>query len=185
MLCLFSAIRVFWLSEKLKISFFNGSLLDTLLVAAEGVASEKMPDEFMLDLSALAGQEVIIEVVDAFQGGWGWLAIDEIMITNATLVETDVASEPSATPTTFALMQNYPNPFNPNTNIQFQILKHGHVTISVYNSLGEQVATLVDGNMNSGTHHVTFDAADFSSGIYYYRIQADGYSQVKKMLLLK
>ena len=98
---------------------------------------------------------------------------------------TNVESKPGARPSTYGLMQNYPNPFNPNTNIQFQIPKNGHVTISVYNSLGQQVATLVDENLKCGVHHVTFDAAQFSSGIYFYRIQADDFSQVKKMILLK
>ncbi|MBN1996247.1 T9SS type A sorting domain-containing protein [candidate division KSB1 bacterium] len=167
------------------LSAADGSMLDTLLIAAEGIGAEKIPDEFTLDLSALSGAEVIIEVVDAFQGGWGWLAIDMIEITNATLVETDVAGKPGATLTTFALEQNYPNPFNPVTNIQFQIPKDGHVTISVYNSLGEQVATLVDGNMKSGMHRITFDAAQFSSGIYFYSIITDGFSQTKKMMIVK
>ena len=86
---------------------------------------------------------------------------------------------------TYKLMQNYPNPFNPNTNIRFQIPKDGHVTISVYNSLGQQVATLVDRNLKSGVHRVTFDAAKYSSGIYLYKIQAADFMQVKKMILLK
>jgi hypothetical protein len=141
--------------------------------------------ENKLDLSQYAGQTVIIEVVDAIDWDWGWIAVDEIQITNATLAPVDLASKPNASPMTYALMQNYPNPFNPNTNIQFQIPKAGHVTISVCNSLGQQVATLVDENLNSGIHNVAFEAAAFPSGIYYYRIQAEGFSQAKKMLLLK
>jgi|GEM_PF-4515425 len=163
----------------------DGSLLASLLVAVEGIGPNQIPDSCTLDLSPLAGQEVIIEVVDAFEGGWGWLAIDEIQITNARVVETNVASKPSAVPTTFALMQNYPNPFNLNTNIQFQIPKDGHVTLSVFNPLGQPVATLMDQFMKRGTHQVTFNATNFTSGIYFYRLQIDGYSQVKKMMLLK
>ncbi|MBN1482896.1 T9SS type A sorting domain-containing protein [candidate division KSB1 bacterium] len=163
----------------------RSTLLDTLDVKAEGVGDEQMPDEFTLDLSALAGQTVIIEVVDAFHGGWGWYAIDEIQITNATLAETGVASEPTTAPSTIALMQNYPNPFNPSTNIQFQTLKDGHVKVSVFNTLGQPVATLMDQKLTSGMHQVTFDAANFSTGIYYYRIEVDGYSEMKKMMLLK
>jgi hypothetical protein len=100
-------------------------------------------------------------------------------------IATDVEEERGTMPLTYDLKQNYPNPFNPTTNIQFQIPKDGHVTISVYNSLGQRVATLVDRNLKSGRHHVTFDAAKYSSGIYFYRIKAEGFSQVKKMMLIK
>ena len=105
---------------------------------------------------------------------------------NVTLPDrTNVANEPRAAPITFTLMQNYPNPFNPNTNIQFQIPKDGHVTLSVFNLLGEQVATLIDKDLKSGMHHVTFDATDFPSGMYFYDMKTDGFSQVKKMMVLK
>jgi len=157
----------------------DGSLLDTLLVAAEGIGSENIPDSFMLDLSDLAGEEVIIEVVDAFQGGWGWLVIDEIRITNA-----EVAGVDSKQPI-YALMQNYPNPFSLSTSIEFQIPQEGHVTLSVFNTLGQPVATLIDQLMRRGTHQVTFDASKFPSGIYLYCLKAGGYSQVRKMTLLK
>ena len=86
---------------------------------------------------------------------------------------------------TYELMQNYPNPFNPTTNIRFQIPKAGLVTISVYNSYGQKVATLVNENLNSGVHHVTFNAAELPSGIYFYKIQAAEFIQMKKMLLVK
>jgi hypothetical protein len=137
-----------------------------------------------LDLSAYTGQTVFIDVVDAFEGGWGWLAFDEIKITNATLV-TSVEENSSTVPAQYELAQNYPNPFNPSTNIQFQIPRDGYVTISVYNSIGQQVATLVDADLKSGVHYATFDAAEFPSGVYYYRIQAGDFTQAKKMLLLK
>lgn len=172
------------------VSAVDGLLLASVMIAAEGVDSthadsSKMPDRFWLDLWDYAGEEVVVEVVDAFQGGWGWYAIDEIQVRNATLIDTDVSSEPNAAPTTFGLMQNYPNPFNPNTNIQFQIPKDGHVTLSVFNTLGQPVATLMDQFMKSGTHQVTFDATHFPSGIYCCRLQAENFTQMKKMMLLK
>lgn len=82
-------------------------------------------------------------------------------------------------------MQNYPNPFNPTTTIQFQTPQAGHVKITVYNTLGQLVTTLVDGNMKAGIHKVTFDAADYATGVYFYRLKVNDFSKVKKMLLLK
>jgi hypothetical protein len=166
------------------LSAAGDELLASLLIAAEGVDSTKTPDMFTLDLSEFAGLDVVIEVVDAFQGGWGWLCIDEIQITNATDPNSSVETK-STLAEKFHLAQNYPNPFNPGTNIEFQILRQGHVTLSVFNTIGQPVATLVDQELSRGTHQVTFDAADLPAGIYYYRIQANGFSHMKKMMLLK
>ncbi len=159
-------------------------ILANLLIAAEGVDSTKTPKSFTLDLAEFAGLEVVIEVVDAFEGGWGWLCIDEIQITNATNVNSSVETRPHLA-TNFVLAQNYPNPFNPGTTIEFRILKETHVTLSVFNTLGQPVATLVDQEKTTGTHHVTFDAADLPAGIYHYRLEANSHSDIKKMMLLK
>ncbi len=88
-------------------------------------------------------------------------------------------------PTTFALAQNYPNPFNPSTNIQFSIPKSSNVKITVFNILGEEIATLVNSFMNAGNYKVTFNASNLPSGMYLYRIQSENFTQVKKMLLTK
>ena len=100
-------------------------------------------------------------------------------------ITTGMEKDQGNVPITYSLGQNYPNPFNPSTTIQFQTPKPGLVTISIYNTLGQRVTTLVNENMKSGMHHVTFDAAKFASGIYFYRMKAEGFSQVKKMMLLK
>jgi len=109
--------------------------------------------------------------------------------TNPTVIKatgvSSVEDKAYVTTLTYALNQNYPNPFNPTTNIQFQIPRDGYVTLTVYNSVGQQVATLVDSNMKSGMHQVTFDAAKFSSGIYFYKIKAGDFMQMNKMLLMK
>jgi len=100
-------------------------------------------------------------------------------------IVTGIENGPGAVPLTYALGQNYPNPFNPSTTIKFQTPKAGLVTITVYNTLGQRVTTLVNKNMKSGVHQLTFNAARFSSGIYFYRMKAEGFTQVKKMMLLK
>jgi plastocyanin len=85
----------------------------------------------------------------------------------------------------FELSQNYPNPFNPSTTIKFAIPEATTVTLKVFNALGEEVALLVDGFMESGIHQVNFEAIGLNSGMYFYRIQAGDFTQVKKMTILK
>ena len=91
----------------------------------------------------------------------------------------------SGTPTTVALYQNYPNPFNPVTTISYQITEPGHVTVSVFNALGEQIAQLVDEHKTTGTHQVTMNAEALPSGTYVYQISAGGQTIQKKMTVLK
>ena len=122
-------------------------------------------------------------MVDAFEGGWGWLAIDMISITNAEL--TDIANEPDNTPMAYDLMQNYPNPFNPSTNISFVLAKNTHTLIKIYNILGQEVAILVDENLNAGPHTIQFNGANLESGAYFYSIVAGDYQASKKMMLIK
>jgi hypothetical protein len=86
---------------------------------------------------------------------------------------------------TYQLFQNYPNPFNPSTSIRYQLSKAAYVGLHVYNLLGQKVATLVSENQQPGQHQVQWNASGFASGIYFYRIQAGRFHQVKKMVLLQ
>ena len=88
-------------------------------------------------------------------------------------------------PSKFELSQNYPNPFNPNTVITYSLPKEGHVTLKIYNALGQQISTLVNGFVEAGNHNIKFNASGFSSGIYYYRLEADGFTAMKKMILIR
>ena len=91
----------------------------------------------------------------------------------------------SLTANNFDLKQNYPNPFNPTTTISFSLPKDGDVILCVYNSLGKQVAKLVNGTMSQGTYEYNWVAKNISSGTYFYRLQYDGKSIIKKMVLQK
>ncbi len=88
-------------------------------------------------------------------------------------------------PQGYSLAQNYPNPFNPTTAIQFTIPKATRVTLRVYNILGQEVATLVNGTLTAGVHSVDFDASRLASGVYLYNITAGDFSSTRKMVLLK
>ena len=85
----------------------------------------------------------------------------------------------------FRLLQNYPNPFNPTTNIKFSIPERSKVTLKVFNVLGQVVETLVNGEFNTGSYEVPFNAIGLSSGIYFYQITAGKFTETKKMMLLK
>ncbi|MCL4511930.1 MAG: YCF48-related protein [Bacteroidetes bacterium] len=90
-----------------------------------------------------------------------------------------------ALPMTTKLEQNYPNPFNPTTTIGYQLPLNNFVTLKIYDILGREIATLVNGRETAGMHTVTFDASKLPSGVYFYRLEAGAYHDTKKVLLLK
>jgi len=85
----------------------------------------------------------------------------------------------------FTLSQNYPNPFNPATMIRYGIPYRSRVRLAVFNTLGQQVAVLQDGEQDAGRHEVKFDGSALASGVYFYRLQAGSFTQAKKLLLLR
>ena len=88
-------------------------------------------------------------------------------------------------PSKFELSQNYPNPFNPTTDIKYSITKSGFISLKVFNILGQEVATLYQGFQKAGSYDFSFDASKLASGVYLYRLQSDGLSITKKMILMK
>lgn len=89
------------------------------------------------------------------------------------------------TPEKFSLSQNYPNPFNPNTQINYTIASDGQVTLKVFDILGKEVATLVNEKQNLGSYSLNFDGSNLSSGVYFYKLFSEGYSDIKQMILIK
>ncbi|MGA7721729.1 MAG: T9SS type A sorting domain-containing protein [Ignavibacteriaceae bacterium] len=102
-----------------------------------------------------------------------------------SLVLTAVSSKGSNLPNSYSLSQNYPNPFNPSTVINYSIQKASNVTLTVYNVLGQKVASLVNGFKQAGSYSVSFDATKLASGVYFYRIEAGNFVSVKKMMFMK
>ena len=98
---------------------------------------------------------------------------------------TGVSESPNNLPVQFSLEQNYPNPFNPSTKISFTLTKANHITLNLYNVLGQKIRTLEDGNFTAGKHSIDFNAENLSSGTYFYELKVEGHHLVKKMNLVK
>ena len=98
---------------------------------------------------------------------------------------TAVEENTEITPSMTVLMQNYPNPFNPVTSIKFLLADAGHVSLTVYNAAGMKLATLLNEHKKAGEHTISFDAFGLSSGVYFYRLQAPGNIQTRKMVLIR
>ena len=119
---------------------------------------------------------------DLYAGSWGhgvWRRpLAEVTTAIGKTQENGLLKE-------FALEQNYPNPFNPGTTINYQLSTQSHVTLKVFDVLGREVATLINGVQESGYKSVDFNANNLSSGIYFYRLSAGSFTETKKLLLLK
>jgi hypothetical protein len=124
------------------------------------------PDAFTLQPIVWKATNLDFEAVPTYNNG---VSVDR---------DADLASE-------YVLSQNYPNPFNPSTTISFNLPQSGNVTLTVYNVLGQQVATLVNGALSAGTHSVPFDASRLASGVYVYELRAGSFVQQKRMMLVK
>ncbi len=89
------------------------------------------------------------------------------------------------TPLSFKLYQNYPNPFNPTTNIKYQIVKSSHVKLGIFDILGRKVSVLVNQRQNAGNYTVSFNGENLPSGIYFFRLETENYTETRKMVLMK
>jgi hypothetical protein len=100
---------------------------------------------------------------------------------------TDVAEsgEVGGRPTSFALMQNYPNPFNPTTTIAYDLAQATNVTLTIYTITGQKVGVLVDARQEAGHHTVHVDGSSLATGVYLYRLKAEGLAQTRRMVLLR
>lgn len=142
-------------------------------------------------------QQMWLKLNGSDSGGQSDYDIMQVNITSCTsepcpkpkaAPENDI--DPVALPEIFSINQNYPNPFNPSTQLTYDLPEAADVTLKVYNIMGQDVATLVNTNMNAGSHEATFDAGSLSSGIYIARIRAVGtsgevFTKELKMQLIK
>ena len=124
--------------------------------------------------------DITEEIVQEWNGS-KWINIDKYtysyIVTEIENVEESVLS--------YGISNNFPNPFNPSTRIKYFIPTQSFVTIKVFDALGNEIATLVNEEKQTGSYNVEFDASGFTSGIYFYRIQAGNFAETKNMILLK
>ena len=115
----------------------------------------------------------------------GWSVTSNGAIAGYYELISGVSNSQNQVPSDYVLSQNYPNPFNPSTKISFSLPQANNVKLVVYDLLGREVSTLVNGYMNAGVHTVDFNASSLASGIYLYRIEAGSFTAAKKMMLIK
>jgi len=115
----------------------------------------------------------------------GKIYFDNLKLVKKSSEGSEVRDVDHHTAVSFKLLQNYPNPFNPTTTIPFDLPERGHVSLKVYNTLGREVATLVNKSMEPGNCEFIFDGSNFASGYYIYRLKFKGQAIKKTMMLLK
>lgn len=153
--------------------------LDPALAAAPRNVDGSLPEMEFMHLAA--GSDLIDAGVDLglpFKGSAPDLGAFESDF-GTSVVENDFV------PAGFELKQNYPNPFNPVTKIEFQLSRSGRVKLAVYNANGQLTATLLNKNLERGSHVIAYDAGNLSSGVYFYRVETPNFMETKKMLLMR
>jgi hypothetical protein len=133
-------------------------------------------------------------VVPVFERSSTWIGMDAshpsyitlpLLETTPGTVTAASGTGQSVVPAEVRLEQNFPNPFNPTTQITYSLNEPAHVSLKIYNILGQEVMTLVDGMQPMGIGYATFDAGNLPSGVYFYRLQAGNFSQMRRMMVLK
>ncbi|MBX7045879.1 MAG: T9SS type A sorting domain-containing protein [Ignavibacteria bacterium] len=169
---------------KVEVSSDNGSSWQT---AASYSGSLTTWTNVSLDITSLAAGSANVKIrflltSDGGTVGDGWY-VDNIKITNYSTV-TGI-NQISEIADKYSLKQNYPNPFNPSTSIRYAIAKSGFVSLKVFDMTGKVVANLVNDEQTTGSYEVNFNAASLASGVYYYKLESEGFAETKKMLLIK
>jgi hypothetical protein len=118
-------------------------------------------------------------------GGYGTAAFTNFDVTGCGPILTGSSNISSELPLSYSLKQNYPNPFNPVTKINYTLPKSGFVTLKVYDMLGREVVNLINENKAAGNYSVDFNASNLTSGVYFYRLESNGFVDTKKMMLVK
>ena len=156
---------------------FTSGVIDSSLAFVSNVCSFIISQEFSLH----SGETTYFSFAMIFGGDLNDL------LTNAGNIPLEIKKLHTTPPLpqTFQVLQNYPNPFNPSTTIEFDLPKTSEVTLKIFNILGEEVATLVSDRLSTGSYSYEWDASNLASGVYLYRLQADEYTETRKMVLMR
>jgi len=144
------------------------------------IVDSTVTDTFKVVRSLFDGETYFWRVCARNAGGWGPFSEGRRFQSVFTSVE-----KMEDRPTCVRLYENYPNPFNPLTTIRYGLPNRSHVTLTVFNTLGQQVAVLQNAEQEAGYHEVQFDASGLASGVYFYRMQAGDFVATKRLLLLR
>lgn len=166
------------------ISDSHGQVIGSAVTDASGSYTIQGVSQGSYTLTASITQYSSQQQTTTYDPSSGSTTVNNFTMQPSTTV-TGVSSLPSDLPTKFVLQNNYPNPFNPSTVIAFSVPFATHVRLDVYNILGQRVAELVNKDLNAGSYQYSFNANSLSSGVYLYRIQANGFTSTKKMILSK
>lgn len=153
--------------------------VDSALVAFAIGASDWMP----VHATLTSGSHVLRWTVTQMSATPGWIWLDNFFFPSSAVLSS--AGETPTTPGSFTLDQNYPNPFNPSTTIRYGIPVRSRVVLTIFNTLGQEVARLQNGEQDPGVHEVKFEARNLPTGVYFYRLQAGSYIETRKLILLR
>jgi len=177
------------------VHFVYDSATATITAYKNGVLALSVPQAVPLNLSTGVGFRVggysssaaLFGKMDEFRVYRRALGQAEITATwnNNLGVVTSVTPVSTEIPKEYKLSQNYPNPFNPVTKINYSLPKSGFVTMKVYDMLGREVVNLISENKTAGNYSVDFNASNLTSGVYFYRLESNGFVDTKKMMLVK
>jgi len=163
------------------ISIYNGAVWNSLTMENSGLPGEQI-DDIDLDSRGNLWINTFTQGVTVYRSGEvaGLECIDRSLQSDPTGISSNISVVKD-----YSLSQNYPNPFNPSTNLEFGISKLGFVSMKVYNMLGKEVVTIVNESLSPGTYKYIFDGSNLSSGIYFYKLEYNGISDTRRMVLLK
>jgi len=134
-------------------------------------------------LQSQTGQD--LNSIHSFDGVNAWAVGNVGVIVTNYSPPTGIENQNTLNPDEFVLRQNYPNPFNPSTKIGFNLPSREFVTLKIYNALGREVVTVLSENLEGGYYEITFDASKLNSGVYFYSISTDKFTNTRKMILMK
>jgi len=186
---------IWWLSGKTTyqpnlLSFLKSFSCDKY---AQMIAHSGQPDRFADSTIATAfkqAKELRVRYIELWYEEYKNRTIDSLLHdfnnwVDSAFIVTDVHKDQNNLPSGFELYQNYPNPFNPSTTIRFFLPRTEHITLKIFNVLGDEITTLVNGEMPAGEHSIIYNIKNLSSGVYLYRLQAGQFIDQKKMVVVK